>query len=62
MKNNWVLEYKNIVGVALILLGLFVTIGSAGSLELDTVTIGEGLLLLVCGLVIGASGLVIYNM
>jgi hypothetical protein len=62
MKNNWVLEYKNIVGVALILLGLFVTIGSAGSLELDTVTIGEGLLLLVCGLVTGASGLVIYNM
>ena len=62
MKNNWVLEYKNIVGVALILLGLFVTIGSAGSLELDTVTIGEGLLLIVCGLVIGASGLVIYNM
>ena len=62
MKNNWVLEYKNIVGVELILLGLFVTIGSAGSLELDTVTIGEGLLLLVCGLVTGASGLVIYNM
>ena len=62
MKNNWVLEYKNIVGVALILLGLFVTIGSAGSLELDAVTIGEGLLLLVCGLVTGASGLVIYNM
>ena len=62
MKNNWVLEYKNIVGVALILLGLFVTIGSAGSLELDTVTIDEGLLLLVCGLVTGASGLVIYNM
>ena len=62
MKNNWVIKYKNIVGVALILLGLFITIGSAGSLELDNVTLGEGLLLLVSGLVTGASGLVIYNM
>ena len=55
MKNNWVIKYKNIVGVALILLGLFITVGTAGSLELDTVTIGEGLLLLICGLVTGAS-------
>lgn len=62
MKNNWVIKYKNIVGVALILLGLFITIGSAGSLELDNVTLGEGLLLLFSGLVTGASGLVIYNM
>lgn len=62
MKNNWVLKYKNIVGVTLILLGLFITIGSAGSLELDNVTLGEGLLLLFSGLVTGASGLVIYNM
>ena len=62
MKSNWIIRYKNIVGVALILLGLFIVVGSAGSLELDTVTIGEGLLLLICGLVTGASGLVIYNM
>lgn len=62
MKNNLVLKYKNIVGVTLILLGLFITIGSAGSLELDNVTLGEGLLLLFSGLVTGASGLVIYNM
>lgn len=62
MKNNWVIKYKNIVGVALILLGLFVTVGTAGSLELDTLTISEGLLLLAYGLVTGASGLVIYNM
>ena len=62
MKDNWVIKYKNIVGVALILLGLFITIGSAGSLELDNVTLGEGLLLLFSGLVTGASALVIYNM
>lgn len=62
MKNNWVIKYKNIVGVSLILLGLFITVGTAGSLELDAVTIGEGLLLLICGLVTVASGLVIYNM
>ena len=62
MKNNWVIKYKNILGDALILLGLFITIGSAGSLELDNVTLGEGLLLLFSGLVTGASGLVIYNM
>jgi hypothetical protein len=62
MKNNWVIKYKNIVGVSLILLGLFIVVGSAGSLELDTLTISEGLLLLACGLVTGASGLVIYNM
>lgn len=62
MKSNWVIKYQNIVGVALVLLGLFITVGVAGSLELDTLTIGEGLLLLICGLVTGASGLVIYNM
>lgn len=62
MKSNWVIKYQNIVGVALVLLGLFITVGAAGSLELDTLTIGEGLLLLICGLVTGASGLVIYNM
>lgn len=62
MKNNWVVKYKNIVGVALILLGLFVTVGTAGSLELNNITIGEGLWLIASGLVTGASGLVIYNM
>ena len=62
MKSNWVIKYQNIVGVALVLLGLLITVGAAGSLELDTLTIGEGLLLLICGLVTGASGLVIYNM
>ena len=62
MKNNWVIKYKNIVGVALILLGLFVTVGTAGSLELNNITIGEGLWLIVSGLITGASGLVIYNM
>lgn len=62
MKNNWVIKYKNIVGVALILLGLFVIVGTAGSLELNNITIGEGLLLIASGLITGASGLVIYNM
>lgn len=62
MKNNWVIKYKNIVGVALILLGLFVAVGAAGSLELNNITIGEGLLLIASGLITGASGLVIYNM
>lgn len=62
MKNNWVIKYKNIVGVALILLGLFVIVGTAGSLELNNITIGEGLWLIVSGLITGASGLVIYNM
>lgn len=62
MKNNWVIKYKNIVGVALILLGLLVTVGTAGSLELNNITIGEGLWLIVSGLITGASGLVIYNM
>ncbi len=62
MKNNWVIEYKNIVGVALILLGLFVAVGAAGSLELNNITIGEGLLLIASGLITGVSGLVIYNM
>lgn len=62
MKNNWVIKYKNIVGVALILVGLFVTVGTAGSLELNNITIGEGLWLIVSGLITGASGLVIYNM
>lgn len=62
MKNNWVIEYKNIVGVALILLGLFVVVGAAGSLELNNITIGEGLWLIVSGLITGVSGLVIYNM
>lgn len=62
MKNNWVIKYKNIVGVALIILGLFVTVGTAGSLELNNITIGEGLWLIVSGLITGASGLVIYNM
>lgn len=62
MKNNWVIEYKNIVGVALIILGLFVAVGAAGSLELNNITIGEGLWLIVSGLITGASGLVIYNM
>jgi hypothetical protein len=62
MKNNWVIKYKNIVGVALILLGLFVTVGTAGSIELNNITIGEGLWLIVSGLITGASGLVIYNM
>ena len=62
MKNNWVIKYKNIVGVALILLGLFVTVGTAGSLELNNITLGEGLWLSVSGLITGASGLVIYNM
>lgn len=62
MKNNWVIKYKNIVGVALILSGLFITIGSAGSLELNTLTIVEGLVLIIGGLVTVVSGLVIYNM
>jgi hypothetical protein len=62
MKNSWVIEYKNIVGVALILLGLFVAVGAAGSLELNNITIGEGLLLIASGLITGVSGLVIYNM
>lgn len=62
MKNNWVIEYKNIVGVALILLGLFVVVGAAGSLELNNITIGEGLWLIVSGLITGVGGLVIYNM
>lgn len=62
MKNNWVIEYKNIVGVALILLGLFVVVGAAGSLELNNITIGEGLWLIISGLITGVSGLVIYNM
>lgn len=62
MKNNWVIKYKNIVGVALILLGLFVTVGTAGSLELNNITIVEALWLIVSGLITGASGLVIYNM
>ena len=62
MKNNWVIEYKNIVGVALILLGLFVVVGAAGSLELNNITIGEGLWLIVSGLITGVSGVVIYNM
>lgn len=62
MENNWVIKYKNIVGVALILLGLFVAVGAAGSLELNNITIGEGLLLIASGLITGVSGLVIYNM
>ena len=62
MKNNWVIKYKNIVGVALILLGLFVTVGAAGSLELNNITISEGLWLIISGLITGVSGLVIYNM
>lgn len=62
MKSSWVIKYKNIVGVTLILLGLFVTVGTAGSLELNNITIGEGLLLIASGLITGASGLVIYNM
>lgn len=61
MENNWVIKYKNIVGVALILLGLFVAVGAAGSLELNNITIGEGLLLIASGLITGVSGLVIYN-
>ena len=60
--NKWVLKYKNIVGVALILLGLFITVGTAGSLELNTLTIVEGLVLIIGGLVTVVSGLVIYNM
>lgn len=62
MKDNWVLKYKNIVGVVLILLGLFITVGTAGSLELNTLTIVEGLVLIIGGLVTVVSGLVIYNM
>ena len=62
MKDNWVIKYKNIVGVTLILLGLFITIGSAGSLELNTLTIVEGLALIIGGLAVVISGLVIYNM
>lgn len=62
MENNWVIKYKNITGVALILLGLFVAVGAAGSLELNNITIGEGLLLIASGLITGVSGLVIYNM
>ena len=61
MNNNWVLKYKNIVGVALILLGLFITVGTAGSLELNTLTIVEGLVLIIGGMVTVVSGLVIYN-
>ena len=60
--NNWVLKYKDIVGVSLILLGLFITVGTAGSLELNTLTIVEGLVLIIGGLVTVVSGLVIYNM
>lgn len=62
MKDNWVIKYKNIVGVALILLGLFITIGSAGSLELNTLTIVEGFVLIIGGLAVVISGLVIYSM
>ena len=62
MKDNWVIKYKNIVGVALILLGLFITIGSAGSLELNTLTIVEGFVLIIGGLAVVISGLFIYNM
>lgn len=62
MKNSWVIEYKNIVGGTLILLGLFVAVGAAGSLELNNITIGEGLLLIASGLITGVGGLVIYNM
>ena len=62
MENNWVIKYKNIVGVALILLGLFVAVGAAGSLELNNITIGEGLLLITSGLITGVSGSVICNM
>ena len=62
MKNNWVIKHKNVVGVSLILLGLFIAIGSAGSLELNTLTIGEGLVLIIGGLAVVISGLVIYNM
>ena len=62
MKDNWVIKYKNIVGVALILLGLFISIGSAGSLELNTLTIVEGFVLIIGGLAVVISGLVIYNM
>lgn len=62
MKDNWVIKYKNIVGVALILLGLFITIGSSGSLELNTLTIVEGFVLIIGGLAVVISGLVIYNM
>lgn len=62
VKDNWVLKYKNIVGVVLILLGLFITVGTAGSLELNTLTIVEGLVLIIGGLVTVVSGLVIYNM
>jgi hypothetical protein len=62
MNNNWVLKYKNIVGVALILLGLFITVGTAGSLELNTLTIVEGLVLIIGGLVTVVSGIFIYNM
>ena len=62
MKDNWVIKYKNIVGVALILLGLFITIGSTGSLELNTLTIVEGFVLIIGGLAVVISGLVIYNM
>lgn len=61
MNNNWVLKYKNIVGVALILLGLFITVGTAGSLELNTLTIVEGLVLIIGGLVTVVSGIFIYN-
>lgn len=62
MNKNLVMKYKNAVGVSLILLGLFIVVGSAGSLELNTVTIMEGIGLLISGLVVIASGLVIYNM
>ena len=62
MNKNWVMKYKNAVGVSLILLGLFIVVGSAGSLELNTVTIMEGVGLVISGLVVMASGLVIYNM
>lgn len=62
MNKNLVMKYKNAVGVSLILLGLFIVVGSASSLELNTVTIMEGIGLLISGLVVIASGLVIYNM
>ena len=50
---------------AVIVLGgllTIVAIGAAGSLELNNITISEGLLLIASGLITGVSGLVIYNM